>query len=88
MQAGPSHAVPVYFYQDPVTGNRVTTFLPPDHPEMVCLMNGHISKTRFGLLGVLAAIFWFPLGVGLCLVDRHVKCTRCNRILEDGITCG
>ena len=34
MIAGPSgtQATQVYFYQDPVTGARVTTLLPPDHP--------------------------------------------------------
>jgi len=37
--------------------------------------------------GVLAAIFWFPLGIGLCLLDKRVKCERCGLLIEDGI-CG
>ncbi|KAL5507618.1 hypothetical protein ACEPAH_7074 [Sanghuangporus vaninii] len=62
--AGPSGSN-VYHYQHPVSGHVITTSLPPDHPEMICLQAGsHIRSTRFGLLGVLAAVFWFPLGIG------------------------
>lgn len=35
--------------------------------------------------GVLAAIVWFPLGIGLCLLDRRVRCQRCGESLEDGL---
>jgi hypothetical protein len=35
--------------------------------------------------GVLAAIVWFPLGIGLCLLDRRVRCQRCGESIEDGI---
>ncbi|EJD52482.1 hypothetical protein AURDEDRAFT_111162 [Auricularia subglabra TFB-10046 SS5] len=97
-QPGPSHAVmvdgsagqaPLHFYQNPWTGEQVASFLPPDHPEMVCLQEGrHLTKNSFGIVGVLAAVFWFPLGIALCMLDRRVKCTRCGRVLEDGITCG
>jgi len=93
LQAGPSygplHGTMVHHYVNPHTGEHVTSVLPPDHPEMRCLQEGrHIKRTRFGLLGVLAAIIWFPLGVGLCLLDRRVRCERCGYILEDGIMCG
>jgi len=37
------------------------------------------------MLGVLAAIVWFPLGIGLCLLDRRVRCSRCGEMLEEGI---
>ena len=37
--------------------------------------------------GVLAAIFWFPLGVGICLLDRRVYCSRCGQVIDDGL-CG
>ena len=39
----------------------------------------------FSVLGILAAVFWFPFGVGLCLLDRKVRCHRCGLIIEDGI---
>jgi hypothetical protein len=39
-------------------------------------------------VGVLAAVFWFPLGIGLCLLDRRVRCERCGYVLEDGFMCG
>lgn len=45
----------------------------------------HVPHTSYGLLGLLAAVFWFPLGVGLCLLDRRVKCDRCGRVIEDGV---
>jgi hypothetical protein len=44
----------VFYYQDPRTGQRVASLLPPDHPQMVCLQAGeHIPETRYGFLGTL-----------------------------------
>ncbi|KAG0694072.1 hypothetical protein DFH29DRAFT_961582 [Suillus ampliporus] len=78
----------VYHYQNPLTGDHVASLLPPDHPEMICLQQGgHVNETKFGILGILAAIVWFPLGIGLCLLDRRVKCRRCGTIIDNGI-CG
>jgi hypothetical protein len=68
--------VTVYHYVHPVTQQRITSLLPPDHPEMVCLQQGHERHSSFGLVGILAAIFWFPLGMACMLVDRKVRCTR------------
>nr|GAT58518.1 predicted protein [Mycena chlorophos] len=88
--AGPSY-VPnpnpvVFHYHNPLTGEHVASLLPPDHPEMICLQAGeHMPLTSYSMLGWLAAIFWFPLGVGLCLLDRRVKCARCGKMLEDGL---
>jgi hypothetical protein len=36
-------------------------------------------------LGVIAAIVWFPLGIGLCLLDRRVQCKRCGEAIEEGL---
>ncbi|KAI5121956.1 hypothetical protein M0805_002027 [Coniferiporia weirii] len=78
----------VHHYQHPVTGHIFSTVLPPDHPEMVCLQEGrHIRTSRFGILGILAAVFWFPLGIGLCLLDRRVVCSRCGNMIDGGISC-
>ncbi|KAI0745844.1 hypothetical protein C8Q76DRAFT_43102 [Earliella scabrosa] len=85
----PSAQVPatvVYNYVNPISGERIVSLLPPDHPQMVCLQQGgHVSTSKFGILGVLAAILWFPLGVGLCLLDRKVYCKRCGAILDEGL---
>ena len=35
--------------------------------------------------GVLAAVFWFPLGIGLCLLDRRTRCTRCGLMIDNGL---
>ncbi|KAF7321716.1 hypothetical protein MKEN_00693000 [Mycena kentingensis (nom. inval.)] len=76
----------VFHYRNPRTGEEVHSLLPPDHPEIVCLQRGeHIPTSTFGFLGILAAIVWFPLGVGLCLLDRRVKCQHCGKTLEDGL---
>ncbi len=32
-------------------------------------------------------VFWLPLGIGLCLLDRRIRCHRCGIALEKGI-CG
>ncbi|TEB37346.1 hypothetical protein FA13DRAFT_1809883 [Coprinellus micaceus] len=78
----------VYYYNNPVTGERITSLLPPSHPEMVCLQAGeHVPHTKYGILGLLAAVLWFPLGIGLCLIDRKVKCSRCGLTIDEGV-CG
>ncbi|KAH9484911.1 hypothetical protein JR316_0001813 [Psilocybe cubensis] len=78
----------VYNYVNPMTGEQVVSLLPPGHPEMICLQaGGHVPETHYGLLGILAAVFWFPLGIGLCLLDRRIRCKRCGVIIDDGI-CG
>ena len=42
----------IYYYTNPGTGERITSLLPPSHPEMVCLQAGeHVPKTRYGILG-------------------------------------
>lgn len=42
----------VYHYQNPLTGERIASLLPPDHPEMICLQQGaHVNETKFGILG-------------------------------------
>ncbi|KAN0109742.1 hypothetical protein V8E52_008989 [Russula decolorans] len=82
----PEPQATVYYYQDPRTGQRVASLLPPDHPQMVCLQAGeHVHETRYGFLGVIAAIVWFPLGIGLCLLDRRVQCKRCGESIEEGL---
>ncbi|KAG8902877.1 hypothetical protein FRB99_004005 [Tulasnella sp. 403] len=81
-----STATTVYHYQNPRTGEMISSLLPPDHPEMICLQAGeHNTKARYGIVGILAAVFWFPLGVGLCLLDRKVTCKRCGVVVHHGI---
>ncbi|KAF8971202.1 hypothetical protein BDZ97DRAFT_1788270 [Flammula alnicola] len=88
MQLSSTPPPTVYNYINPTTGERVVSLLPPDHPEMLCLQAGsHVPETHYGFLGILAAIFWFPLGIGLCLLDKRVRCRRCGLVIDDGI-CG
>ncbi|KAI0697248.1 hypothetical protein BC835DRAFT_1338752 [Cytidiella melzeri] len=92
MGASPFHGpsmppTTVYNYRHPQSGEIISSLLPPDHPQMICLQQGHIPHSKFGILGIVAAVFWFPLGVGLCLLDRRVQCTRCGHVIEEGM-CG
>lgn len=52
--------------------------------SVLYLMTQFLLQVKY-FTGVLAAVFWFPLGVGLCLLDRQVKCRRCGAIVEPGI---
>ncbi|KAH7913462.1 hypothetical protein BJ138DRAFT_1124355 [Hygrophoropsis aurantiaca] len=80
------HQPTVYHYMNPRTGDQLASLLPPDHPEMICLQQGgHVPQAKYGLLGILAAIVWFPLGIGLCLLDRRVKCKRCGYMIDEGM---
>ena len=57
----------VYHYVNPNNGDQITSLLPPDHPEMVCLQRGsHVEETKFGLLGEF--LFLFPSSYPLCAV--------------------
>jgi hypothetical protein len=86
LQPPPVPQPTVYYYRNPRTNENVVSLLPPDHPEMICLQEGeHITTSKFGLLGILAAIFWFPLGIGICLLDRRVQCRRCGAVLSESM---
>jgi hypothetical protein len=77
--------VPIYHYTDPITGEVISSLLPLDHPEILCLQSGgHIEHTRFGPLGIAAAVLWFPFGVVAMWKDRTVSCSRCHRVLKGG----
>lgn len=60
----------VFYYQDPRTGQRVASLLPPDHPQMVCLQAGeHVLESRYGFLGVLPFVHYsLSIVSGLMLV--------------------
>ncbi|KAG8813724.1 hypothetical protein FRC18_002318 [Serendipita sp. 400] len=77
-----SGTVTVYHYIHPQTQHRIDSLLPPSHPKMLCLQYGHQLKSRFGVAGILAAIFWFPLGLGCLLIDRDTVCARCKRVVK------
>ncbi|EJU04142.1 hypothetical protein DACRYDRAFT_48717 [Dacryopinax primogenitus] len=74
----------VYYYTNPMNGATITSFLPPDHPRSLCLQQGHVPMTTHGVLGILAAIFFFPIGVVCCMIDRRSVCARCGEVLSDG----
>ncbi|KAK2464329.1 hypothetical protein APHAL10511_003786 [Amanita phalloides] len=86
--AGPSYGtIPprIDYYSDPRIFGQLTAPLPPDHLQTACLQAGmHDTQTSFGLLGIIAAIVWFPFGIGCCLLDRRTVCRRCGTVLSTG----
>ncbi|KAF8718591.1 hypothetical protein AX14_011743 [Amanita brunnescens Koide BX004] len=74
----------IYQYSNLLSDEQVAS-LPPGHPQMACVQAGmHDLHTTFGLLGILAAVFWFPIGIGCCLLDRRSTCRRCGAVLSTG----
>lgn len=72
----PGPPATVYYYQDPRTGQRVASLLPPDHPQMVCLQAGeHVPETRYGFLGGLSSMCYYSLLIThvyvLCIARRY-----------------
>ncbi|KAF8326516.1 uncharacterized protein EI90DRAFT_3069485 [Cantharellus anzutake] len=78
----------LYHFQNPETGDVVSTHLPPDHPAMICLQEGHHipGPTYWGIVGLLSAIVFFPVGMLCCLIDREVYCTRCGEMIHSGLS--
>ncbi|EMD37349.1 hypothetical protein CERSUDRAFT_83127 [Gelatoporia subvermispora B] len=75
----------VYSYMNPKTGEQIVSYLPPYHPEMVCVQKGeHVEQTKYGCAGLTLAFLFFPLGIGFCMLDRKIKCKRCGRLLDAG----
>jgi len=73
---------PTSFYLDPSTGEPSTTYIVSDALFTQCTEQGHIEKTKFGTLSIVAAAVFFPWGL-LCLMgSRIVYCERCGLVLR------
>ena len=46
---------PVHQYRGP-NGEILYGLLPPNHPEMICLQQGHDEKTHYGVLGAFISL--------------------------------
>ncbi|KIL66356.1 hypothetical protein M378DRAFT_160771 [Amanita muscaria Koide BX008] len=53
-------------------------------PYAVCREKGHEPKKSFGILGIIAAIVFFPIGLLCCFLDRWTVCRRCGATLAKG----
>lgn len=68
--SGQVPATTVYNYVNPLSGERVVSLLPPDHPQMVCLQQGgHSSASKFGILGEWWT--WSAASPSPCLAARE-----------------
>ena len=45
------------------------------------------ATLTISVLGILAAVFWVPLGIACCLLDQRTRCQRCGMVLDEGL-CG
>ncbi|KAG8863558.1 hypothetical protein FRB96_008298 [Tulasnella sp. 330] len=53
--------------------------------DQQCAQQGHIITSRFGIVGILSAIFLFPCGIIVCFMDQTEKCERCHQVFKHGI---
>jgi len=67
---------------NPMGGVQPAGFITP---EVQCQQQGHIITSRYGVVGILSAILFFPCGVLVCLMDRTEKCERCHQIFKRGL---
>ncbi|RSH94870.1 hypothetical protein EHS25_004676 [Saitozyma podzolica] len=51
--------------------------------EIDCLEHGHQRKRRFGCLGIIWGIVFFPGGLLGTYCDSYVQCTHCKTILSE-----
>ena len=76
-QAGQPPATVVYNYVNPLTGERIVSLLPPDHPQMICLQQGgHDTSSKFGILGESPRCLF-----ACCAGGRAVLTAGCVRLL-------
>ncbi|ORY22685.1 hypothetical protein BCR39DRAFT_550987 [Naematelia encephala] len=61
----------------------VQTPLSPVSAEIQCLQLGHRKKTRYGPIGIIAGIVFFPWGLFWTACDRKVTCKRCQVVLSE-----
>lgn len=54
------------------------------NPLALCQQKGHEPMTNYGTLGILSAIFCFPVGIICCLLDQRTMCRRCGTVLSAG----
>ncbi|KAL7415780.1 hypothetical protein BDY24DRAFT_382208 [Mrakia frigida] len=73
-----------YFVQPGPNGRMISTNLGPETEEMRCLMEGHLAQSKFGIIGILSTIFFFPWGLAVCALDRKVVCKRCKQVIDPG----
>jgi len=46
-----------------------------------CAMGDHAITSKFGVMGIICAIVFFPLGLICLMADRKSVCMRCGQVL-------
>ncbi|EJF63337.1 hypothetical protein BD309DRAFT_853676 [Dichomitus squalens] len=57
---------------------RTLNFDPLPAVFALCAQGNHDVTTRYGMVGILTAIFCFPIGLLALLVDKERRCVRCG----------
>jgi len=74
-------------YLDLTTDQPRVLYTAPDELLTQCAQNGHIEKTKFGTLSIVAATAFFPWGLLFLAGSHFVYCKRCGLVLRDWRVC-
>lgn len=72
---------------DPSSGEPRATYMVSDALLAQCAQFGHVEKTKFGALSILAATVFFPWGLICLMGSRVVYCERCGLVLRSPRGC-
>ncbi|KAI1790166.1 hypothetical protein LXA43DRAFT_891576 [Ganoderma leucocontextum] len=48
----------------------------------MCASGNHDVTTKYGMVGILTAVFCFPIGLLALLVDKERRCVRCGALVN------
>ncbi|KAM5534993.1 hypothetical protein V8D89_011366 [Ganoderma adspersum] len=48
----------------------------------MCANGNHDVVTKYGMVGILTAVFCFPIGLLALLVDKERRCVRCGALVN------
>ncbi|KAF9793485.1 hypothetical protein BJ322DRAFT_131576 [Thelephora terrestris] len=74
-------------YLDPTGGDPRAAYMVSDALLAQCTQFGHVEKTKFGALSIIAAAVFFPWGLICLMGNRVVYCDRCGLVLRGPREC-
>ncbi|RDB30675.1 hypothetical protein Hypma_005984 [Hypsizygus marmoreus] len=54
----------------------------PNGLDAECAMRKHKPETKYGILGIIVAVLFIPLGLICLFLDTQEVCARCGQKLE------
>jgi len=78
---------PAPLYLDPTTGEFYEAYAISDAQLTECNQHGHLQKTKFKPMSIVAAAVFFPWGLMCMMGSRVVYCERCGLVLRSPSGC-